>query len=227
MESTLFDETDTDHRPDPAERRRTRLLALGGALQLLRTGRGWNVNDAASAANVAPMTWRRLEEGQAVRRRTHVAVDVLLDQPFGTVERAVADDVLMLNLVAHLGAVDRASVTDDDAGDVLAAYTQRLVTGSTRPVQTGRPSSSPRPGSGWPVVDPATSAALAALSQHVPACHPTELELVQRTIERLVNLHPTPAIDALVKAALEALPDLIAHQVHAACVELPEDPART
>lgn len=84
-----------------AERR----FMLARALQSTRASNGWSVNDAASKASIAPMTWRRLEEGLDVRQGTLVALDELLNQPRGTVVRALAADQVMSDLINRLGVL--------------------------------------------------------------------------------------------------------------------------
>jgi len=213
-ETTLFDDHDTANLT-AAERRTIRRRALGGALAFVRTGRRWTVNDAASAAGLAPMTWRRLEDGLEVRQRSHSAVDNLLGLPFGTVKRALADDVLMVDLVAATGAVERATVPDHEAGTFLASYADRVTTGTVR---------APRP---WPVVDDETRRSLLALSMHVPATRPTPLDSVTRMVEVLAPLAArSEAIAEAVRAAAAAIPDVIAHQVVEAGAECTADQER-
>lgn len=208
MTTTLFDTDHDTDRPDPEQRRAVRRLALGGILQQIRARNVWSVNDAASHASIAPMTWRRMEDGLDVRQRTHVAVDRLLDLPFGTVKRALSDDRAMVELVmAHGGAVIDARNAHDAAG-LLDEFAERTLTGSPRQAREGSLTQK------WTLGPQATTQhieqALAALSQHTPANHPTNLELATQLVERLAALPPTTAIDSAVHAILKAMPDLIA-----------------
>ncbi|MEU7817075.1 helix-turn-helix domain-containing protein, partial [Pseudonocardia sp. NPDC049154] len=133
-DDTLFDDPDVD-RPDPAERKNVRRHVLGGLVQIIRARRGWSVNDAASAASVAPMTWRRVEDGLDVRQRTLTALDGLLGVQFGTVKRALDDDLVMLELVDLVDiGVGMDEALADPAG-TLAALAERFRTGSA-PRQT-------------------------------------------------------------------------------------------
>lgn len=178
---------DDDHRPDLGHRAGTRKLALGGALQIVRARNVWSVNDAASAAQIAPMTWRRMEDGLDVRQRTHVAVDKLLDLPFGTVKRALNDDALMVQLVTVCGADAREAA--DDPAAFLEAFAEQTRTGSPRQVREGD--------------------LLGRWTQGVPAGKPTNLELATQLVQRLAALPSTTAIDDAVQAILKAMPDLI------------------
>lgn len=217
LTAPMNDSQMTQHRPDQDERRVVRRLALGGALQLIRTRHRWNVAAAAAAAGLAPMTWRRVEDGLAVRERTHAVLDGLLELPFGSVKRALADDLRMVEIVT-LAGVDTRHVAADNAGEFLAAFAEQTRTGSPRQARALSHAAAPeRP---WPAVDADTRRALEALSQHVPLVRPTDLEVVQRMIDQLTRAPVTPAIHDLLGAALKALPDLISRQVRAACAEL-------
>lgn len=197
---------DDDDRPNPEHRAATRKVALGGALEIVRARNVWSVNDAASAAQIAPMTWRRMEDGLDVRQRTHVAVDKLLDLPFGTVKRALNDDALMVQLVTVCGADTRDAADDPTA--FLEAFAEQTRTGSPRQAREGNLSAR------WTLGPRQTQRqveqALAALAEHVPAGKPTNLELATQLVERLTSLPPTTAIDDAVHAILKAMPDLIA-----------------
>lgn len=160
--------------PDREEdHRRTRRLALGGALQLIRARNRWTVLDAAHHAQLAPMTVRRIEDGLPVRDRSYAALDKLLGLMPGSVKRALADDRVMADFV-------RATTGEDVVGlGGLEAFAGQTRTNSPRQARA-------------------------------EANPPTELELVNRVIERLTQrAAQTPAIRELVRAAAAALPDLI------------------
>lgn len=221
MTNTLFKDDDVTHASDdPGVQRAIRRLALGGVLQLLRVRRGWKVNEAASRASIAPMTWRRLEDGMPVRQRSHAALDQLLDLPFGSIKRALNDNLLMVDIVKLVG-VDTRHVAADSAADFLREFGEQTRTDSPRQVRAAgqvrmqMPPVAPTP---WPVVDEATRLALQALSTHVPTMKPTDLELVNRVVEQLTRsvVRQSPAVQELIQAAARAVPDLIAHQLHEA-----------
>lgn len=261
-DETLFDDHDVDHRPDQAHRRAVRRHVLAAVLSTWRAERGWSVNDAASKASIAPMTWRRMEQGLDVRRRTLTALDGVLGQPLGTVTRALNDDYLMVSLAGQ-SAVIAPSDLDDDPAVVLDRVAARQngthhrrqvveTVGIASEEAVGTPTVRVHPatatGAGtagdvtaaataalggmrshagsWPVVDEATRRALVALSMHVPAARPTALEAVQRMVERLAPLTvQSEAIAAAVRAAVAAMPDLIALQVVEAGSECDVDAA--
>lgn len=192
MNTTLFE-------PIGVNQNRPR-LALGGAVQVLRARRGWKVADAAVAVGLAPMTWRRIESGQQVRPRSYLALDTLFEVDPGTVTRALRDDVLMVELIRVAG-VDTRHVAPDNAGEFLDTFVRQ--TAPTAPVLPSQP-----------VVTPQTMRALAAAADHVPSVRPTNLELTHRLIEQLLaTAVPTPAVKALLKTAMEAVPDLMAAQL--------------
>ncbi|MGD9530540.1 MAG: helix-turn-helix domain-containing protein, partial [Pseudonocardia sp.] len=143
-DDSLFDDPDLDHGPDLAERRTVRRQVLAGILRVIRGRNDWSVNDAASAASIAPMTWRRLEDGLDVRKRTLTALDSLLGQPFGTVRRALDDDLVMVSLTG-LADVDASTVAPEDAGAFLDALAERFRTGTVDSNPRGlRPGPKPR-----------------------------------------------------------------------------------
>lgn len=188
------------NRDREEDHRRTRRLALGGAVQLVRASNGWTVLDAAHHAKLAPMTFRRIEDGLPVREKSYAALDKLLDLAPGTVKRALADDRVMTGLVQ--------TVTRQD---VVAAGGLAAFAGQTR-------TNSPRQAREWPVVTPETARALELAAAHVPSNPPTALELANRLIERLAvsSMPQTQAIRDLVRAAAAAVPDLMAVQLGAA-----------
>lgn len=209
---TLFDDPTAEQGPDPAVRRAVRRAVLGGVLQLVRGTRGWAVNDAASHAGIAPMTWRRLEEGLDVRRRSLAALDHLLGEPVGGVQRALDDDLVMLALAGRYG-VDVNAVGPADAADCLNHLAERFRTGS---------SSTPRPaGERWPAVEDAHRQALDAMAHHVPALSPTPLDHA-RSLIRALDGTEVPALQELCRVACRALPDLMALELRQAEADLVE-----
>ena len=196
MNSTLFDPTDTGALDDDlAVARERRRRVLGGILQVTRARSGWKVNDAASAAGIAPMTWRRMEDGLAVRERSYIAVDGILGVTPGTVKRALNDDLLMVELVGRTG-VDVGPQHRERAADFLD-HLARGIDGATAKR----------------TVSPETAQALAMAAQHVPAVRPTSLDLTSDLLKQLGReldpAHVTPAIRELVRAAAQAIPDLM------------------
>lgn len=229
MTTTLFADDDVTHASDdPGVRRATRRLALGGALQLIRARQGWNVNEAASRASIAPMTWRRLEDGMPVRERSHAALDQILGLPFGTVKRALNDDLLMVEIV-KLAGIDTRHVVAHNAFEFLQGFGEQTRTDSPRQVRAAavgqaRMQMPPAAPVAWPAIDEATRRALEAVSLHVPTVKPTDLELVNRVVEQLTRTTTqTPAIRELIQAAARAVPDLIAQQLAEAERDLARD----
>lgn len=219
MTASLFDDhepQDETHKPDPEMSRAVRQLALGGALQMIRAKNVWSVSDAASKASIAPMTWRRMEDGLDVRQRTHVAIDRLLELPFGSVKRALADDFLMVQVLGATG-VETSYVSEATAPQFLASFADRTRAVNSRPVREPfwitRLTSNPQQSNSD------LEKALAALAHHVPPVAPSNLELATQLVERLTALQPTAAIDDAVHAILKAMPDLIART----CVDAQND----
>lgn len=213
MTAALFGDQDVN-TPAEQQARLTRRLALGGALQLIRQRNDWNVNEAATRAGLAPMTYRRAEDGLAIRERSLTALDHLLDMPVGTVKRALADDLLMVDVV-KLAGVDVRHVAADNAGEFLDEFAEQTRTNSPRQGREVLPRVvAARP---WPAVDEATNRALAAFAHHVPATQPTDLEVVNRLLEQLARSSvQTEPIRELLRAAHRAVPDLIAAQLREA-----------
>lgn len=221
---TLFEESEVTQGEDPEVRRTVRRLALGGGLQIVRARLGLNVNEAAARAKLAPMTFRRLEDGMDVREKSLTAVDRFLDVVVGSVKRALADDMQMIELLKLVG-VDVRHVAADNAGEFLAAFADQTRTDSPRqqrvlgPQRSG-PDRSGLPGhgpvSGWPAIEDHHRDALWSTAQHVPAVQPTDLQLVQRMVDQLTSKPVTPAVRELIEAALKAMPDLIQRQLVAA-----------
>jgi hypothetical protein len=148
------------------------------------------VAEAAERAGIAPMTWRRVEDGLVVRDRSHVALDRLLECPPGTVKRALADDMLMVELVKRRAGVDARGVAEDNAAEWLDRFAMQTRTGSPRQLRLIHGDRSPA------VVVPG-------------ARRPSSLELVNRVVEQLSRAEDlTPAMRDLVRAIASALPDL-------------------
>lgn len=223
MTTTLFDNPDVTHAADHEAQRAVRRLALGGVLQLIRARNKWKVADAASRASIASMTWRRVEDGMPVRERSHAALDRVLDLPFGSVKRALNDDLLMVDIV-RLAGVDTRHVAMDNAAEFLRRFAEQMRTGSPRQERTALPAAPTRPTSEWPAIDEATRLALQAFSMHVPTVKPTDLELVNRVVEQLTrSTVQSPAVRELIQAAARAVPDLIAQQLDEAARDLADE----
>jgi hypothetical protein len=200
MTAALFEEdVDTE-----AERRQIRQLALGGALQLIRGRRAWSVNDAAQHAGLAPMTWRRIEDGLSVRAASHTAVDRLLDLPFGTTRRALNDDLMMVDIVKLTGT-DTRHVAADNAADFLAdfARTTRKV-GSVHRLLTD-------PAGLRVMHNPDGTVDLLDEHNQPRAWRPSDLKLIGELIELLTPLagHGHGPIDDLLAALRNAVPTLV------------------
>lgn len=189
---------------DATEHRQTRRMALGGALQLIRLRNGWNVNDAASRAGIAPMTWRRLEDGQNVRANSHAAVDKLLGLPFGTVKRSLNDDLLMVQEIVKLTGADIRHVASDNAHDFLDQFARTTAKG---PGVVQQLLTDPRgirllhhPDTGTQILD----------EQLQPrAWRPADLQLIGQLVELVAPFKGVPAIDELMDALRNATPVLV------------------
>lgn len=209
-EATLFDDPVMTSRPDPARRKAVRRQVLGGILQVIRARRAWSVTDAASQAGIAPMTWRRLEDGLEVRQRTLTALDGLLGQSFGTVRRALDDDGALAHLVALTG-VDTPPVDPDEIGPYLDALAERLRTGTVTGSATanlGGAHQGPRTATG-------TGRAALALgplgfgTRKVETEEPSTITLAAQLVDRLTRGPMTEAIEHAVASILAAMPDLV------------------
>lgn len=196
--------------------RQVRRLALGGGLQYLRAEKHWKVADAASHADVAPMTWRRLEHGLQVRDGSYAKVDELLSLRPGSVKSALADDNAMLDLLRRIG-VQIPRQASRDAAAVLEEFARATVANTPRLERVA------------PAVAPDTMRALAAAASHVPAIQPTVLQQVTRMLEQLDQATAelrTPAVQELIEAAAKAIPDLMRGQLDDADRDLAARPAQ-
>lgn len=212
MTTSLFDH-DMDHRPDPAARRTVRRLVLAGVLHAARDRNGWSVNDAASKASVAPMTWRRMEQGLDVRRRSLTAVDSVLGLPFGSTSRALEDDLAMIGLLAETGTVVD-EVSPATAAEFLDTMAERARSGGAAPSVRAHAVT---------VTDPVTvhAAAPRVSSEAVVS----DLTRAAQLVDAMVRHDTTPALKRAVEAVLAAMPDLVlghAAETAAACALLDE-----
>lgn len=251
MKTTLFDDDDMAQRPDPAERRAVRRLVLAGMLQSVRARNGWSVNDAASRAGIAPMTWRRLEDGLDVRRRSHTAVDGLLEQPFGTVTRALNDDLVMVELL-RVDREDVDAVEPETAASYLDALAERHRSGSTGGVHHyrtvtdsigttdsvgqahGAASASARLGGlragSRSVEDLLATLAAASTPLQPPPPPVSDLTRAAQLVDHITRRALTPALENAVASILAAMPDLVTPHLDdafAAVDVLSESPNRT
>lgn len=197
MTTSLFDQ-DVDHGPDPDERRAVRRAVLGGVLHSHRVSQGWSVNDAASAASIAPMTWRRLEEGLDVRRRSLTALDGLLGLPLGTTSRALDDDLAMVAFASAAGDVFTGMDTTDSAA-YLDELAERFRSGTVGSRATVRVTAATRYRSG-------SLGGLTATAGKPPA---SDLVLAAELVESIWTRPTiTPTLQAAVDAVLAAMPEL-------------------
>jgi transcriptional regulator with XRE-family HTH domain len=189
MDGTLFDQ-DVD-RPDPEIRSAVRRAVLGGVVKVWRTRKGWSVNDSAAASGMAPMTWRRVEQGMTVRRHAETQIDKLLGQPFGTIRRALDDDPAMVSLSGI--AVD-AGVVDDPAA-YLDELAERFRSGTVPNGITAatRPPSRP--------IVPAVPV--------VSAANTADVVLASELVAHMVRGPLTEAMTNAIASVLAALPDML------------------
>lgn len=80
-----------------------RRCALGAVLRHWRASKGLSVEAMAEHAGLSHMTWRRLEDGHAVRPLTYRTVEQAADVPAGLVVRALKDDEALIELAEKLG----------------------------------------------------------------------------------------------------------------------------
>lgn len=84
-----------------------RRCALGSFLRHWRAAQDLSVEAMAERAGLGHMTWRRLEDGHAVRAQTYITVETVTGLPAGLVSRALRDDAALIEVAEHLGiAVD-------------------------------------------------------------------------------------------------------------------------
>lgn len=76
-----------------------RRCALGAFLRHWRATQGLSVE----RAGLSHMTWRRLEDGHAVRAQTHSVVETATELPAGLVARALRNDEALIELAELLG----------------------------------------------------------------------------------------------------------------------------
>jgi transcriptional regulator with XRE-family HTH domain len=80
-----------------------RRCALGSFLRHWRAAQYLSVEAMAESAGLSHMTWRRAEDGHAVRARSYHAVETMTGLPAGLVDRALRDDEALIELAEHLG----------------------------------------------------------------------------------------------------------------------------
>lgn len=110
---------------DARARESARRRALGAVVRSFRRARGWSVRDAAADAGVAPMTWRRVEQGLEVRACTLARLDRALSRPAGDVASALEDDVAATGLAAVAGLRPALGEAPPAFVDRLAARLER------------------------------------------------------------------------------------------------------
>lgn len=93
-----------------------RRCALGAFLRHWRASQAISVEALAERASLGHMTWRRLEDGHAVRPATYVTVETVAQLPAGMVSRALLDDDALIELAGHLG------IAGPDANQSPAAW---------------------------------------------------------------------------------------------------------
>lgn len=92
-----------------------RRAVLGHLLEAARVSGGWRIKDAKAAAGIAPMTWRRLENGDPVRHKSVAAAAEVLGVSTWTLVTALADDAAMSRLVEACRG--NGVVVDDSAAE--------------------------------------------------------------------------------------------------------------
>lgn len=207
--SLLDDNTRTAGNPG----RGHRVYALAGLLQVIRSQRGWSVEQAAVHAEIGHMTWRRAEHGVASRMKTYAAIDRILGLPAGTVNRATRSDDLMVELARHIG-VDVSDATNIGTEAWVAKYAEQ----SAADTPAGRVMHNREA----PLVhlDPALPTALQALAQHTPATAPSDLQVASDLIERMRTHADQPEVADAIQAVLRAIPAMIGVTVRGAARDI-------
>lgn len=214
--AALFGDNDTDQEANAGARER-RAYALSGMLQVVRARHGWSVEQAAIRAGVGHMTWRRAEQGVPSRLKTYATMDRLFELPAGTINRAVRNDELLVELAGRIG-VDVTDARNMGATAWVAKYAE--VAAATTPA--GRmvhlpPRRAPQ--------NPDLLGSLGFLAQHLPATVPTDLQAATDLVDRMAKHDATPEIRAAIDAVLRAIPDLIGVAVRSAATECAHDAA--
>lgn len=203
-DDALFGESGVD-REAAEQAAANRMHALGGLLATYRTRKGLSVERAAVEAGLGHMTWRRAEDGAPVRRKTYAALDTVLGVPVGTVQRALNDDLLMVDLMMTTG--EPVSSGTPDAAATVAQFAHQTNPRAPRTVYgTGHATLN--------VDQKKLEASLATLRTPLGAVG-TDSQVAIHLVERLAAHTQTPAISGAIKAILEALPDLVARQIAA------------
>lgn len=215
MTAGLFDDPSLYAAATDQQRGQMRALALGGVLQTLRAGKGWSVEQAAVHAGLGHMTWRRMEDGFNVRAKTYAAVDTLFDLPFGTVRRALNDDLLMVQLIAGVG-VDTGEVTTASAPAFVDTFARQTLSRAARQTVKARAEGVARDvGRVRRLASTEDTAAVttSGASGLTVAGRPlSDVEAVANVLDRLTRRAMTPRLERAVRALLDAMPDLIAHE---------------
>jgi hypothetical protein len=158
-----------------------RRFALGGVLNLWRLSRGYSIERAASEVKLGHMTWRRAEDGFVVRRRTYAALDELLEVGLGTVQRALNDDALMVELARRVVDPQTIAPTSDPAAWV-EVFAQQTLSGSPRQSAAFAPTSAPS--------TPAPMVTLVGDLATRLAADPARSEAGERALRALLDLMP-------------------------------------
>jgi transcriptional regulator with XRE-family HTH domain len=80
-----------------------RRCALGAFLRHWRASQDLSVEAMAERAGLSHMTWRRLEDGHAIRARSLGIVEQAAGLPSGAIIRALNDDDALVELAEKLG----------------------------------------------------------------------------------------------------------------------------
>lgn len=186
-----------------------RRLALGGALQIHRTAKGWSVEQAAVHAGLGHMTFRRLQDGYGVRNRTYGAIDALLELQPGTVKRALGDDLVMATLIRDIAGVDTKDVTTGNAAAFVERFAKATLSDTAKSTVGARTTVALHPA---PSQVPEVHGYWRSTTSDRPQQPVSDLEATAALIDRLTARHLTPNLDAAVRALLAAMPDLIRRQ---------------
>lgn len=177
---------------DRAQAGLLRQFALGAFLRVRRGREGLSVETMTERAGLSHMTWRRLEDGYAVRPKTYAAVETVFGLPAGSLTRALSDDSALVELAGLLG-VDTSAASDSADPDAVWRFLMSFAGTSWLGVLT----------SGDGVGETA-----ARISEPPPDDH---LETVQSLINHLARtLDRTPTEDDALSALIAWMTELAA-----------------
>lgn len=190
-----------------------RRLAVGGVLQIKRAAEGWSVEQAAVHAGIGHMTWRRIEDGYAVRNKTYASVDQLLGLSIGAVKRALGDDLLVAALARDVAGEDISEVTPQTAPDWVERFAKSTLSTAAKATIGARTSVALHPAratAAAPAVNLSGMGSLTVGGQ--PRPESPDVVLAAELLDRFTRRTLTPSMERAMRALLDAMPDLLRPQ---------------